>query len=85
MDMSSVFGVEWFLKWAEGTIIGFVRNTIELNRAKGMLRTAMKNIGEEKLSLIIKNIKGNPIYLPSLTREEKSKRLELLKKELNLN
>ena len=83
--MSSEFGKEWFSKWAEGTIIGFLRNTIELNRAKGMLSTAIKNTGEEKLSLIIKNIKLNPIYLLSMSREEKSKILELLKKELNLN
>ena len=82
--MSSEFGEQWFLNWAEGTILGFMRNRIELNRAKGMLRTAMKNIGEEKLSLIIMNIEQNPIYLPSMSREEKDERLKILKKELNL-
>lgn len=82
--MSSEFGKEWFLKWAEGTILGFVRNRIELNRAKGMLRTAMNNIGEEKLSLIFMNIEQNPIYLPSMPTEEKTERLKILKKELNL-
>lgn len=83
-DMSSEFGEQWFLSWAEGTILGFMRSRIELNRAKGMLRTAMKNIGEEKLSLIIMNIEQNPIYLPSMSREEKVERLKILKKELNL-
>ena len=82
--MSSEFGKEWFLKWAEGTTLGFIRNRIELNRAKGMLKTAINNIGEEKLSLIFKNIEQNPIYLPSIPSEEKAKKLEILKKELNL-
>jgi len=83
--MSSEFAKEWFLKWAEGTIVGFLRDRIGFNRARGMLRTAIKNIEREKLSLIIKNIEENPIYLPSMSREEKVKRLESLKKELNLN
>ena len=82
--MSSEFGEQWFLRWAEGTILGFVRNRIELNRAKGMLRTAMNNIGEEKLSLIFMNIEQNPIYLPSMPTEKKAERLKILKKELNL-
>ena len=83
--MSSEFGKEWFFSWAKGTIIGYLRHRIELNRAKGMLKTAINNIGEEKISLIIKNIKEDPIYLPTVSTEEKVKLLELLKKELNLN
>jgi len=50
-----------------------------------MLKTAVNNIGEEKVSLIFKNIKENPVYLPTISTEEKVKRLDLLKKELNLN
>ena len=83
--MSSDFVTQWGLKWAEGTILGYVRRTIELNRAKGMLRRAMEIIGKDKLSAIIKNIEENPVYyLPTIPREEKAKRLKLLKKELNL-
>jgi hypothetical protein len=83
-DTSSEFAEEWFLKWAEGTILGFMRNRIELNRAKGMLRTAMENIGEKKLSLIFMNIEQNPIYLPAMSREEKIGKLKILKRELNV-
>ena len=83
--MSSEFSKKWFLRWAEGTIIGYLRHRIELNRAKGMLKTAINNIGEEKISLIIKNISENPAHLPTISTEEKVKRLELLKEELNLN
>lgn len=82
--MSSEFAMDWNLKWAQGTIIGYVRKTIELNRAKGMLRRAIGIIGREKLSAIIKNIEESPVYLPTMSLEEKTKRLKLLKKELNL-
>jgi hypothetical protein len=79
-DMSSDFGNEWFLKWAEGAILGFVRNRIELNRAKGMLKIPMNNISKEKFSLIFMNIEQNPIYLPFISIEEKVKRLKILRK-----
>lgn len=83
--MTSEFAMEWSLKWAEGTILGYVRRRIELNRAKGMLRRAMEVIGKDKLSAIIENIEKNPVYyLPTISPEEKAKRLELLKKELSL-
>jgi len=72
--------MEWNLKWAHGTILGYIRKRIELNRAKGMLRRAMEIIGDDTLSAIFKNIEESPIYLPTMSREEKVKRLELLKK-----
>jgi hypothetical protein len=83
--MSSEFGKEWFFSWAKGTIKGYLRHRIELNRAKGMLKTAINNIGEKKISLIFKNLKENPVYLSTISTEEKLKMIELLKKELNLN
>jgi hypothetical protein len=82
--MPSEFAEEWFLKWAEGTILGFMRNRIELNRAKGMLKTAKESIGEETLALIFMNIEKNPKYLHSMSQEEKTARLKILKEELNL-
>jgi len=83
--MSSEFSKKWFYSWAEGTIKGYLRQRIGLNRAKGMLKTAIDNIGEEKISLIIKNIMENPVYLPTISTEEKVQRIELLRKELYLN
>lgn len=83
--MSSEFAMEWFLKWAEGTILGYVRRRIQLNRAKGMLRRAMEVIGKDKLSAIIENIEKNPVYyLPTISPGEKAEKLELLRKELGL-
>ena len=81
----SEFGKRWGSRWAEGTILGYVRERIELNRAKGMLRRAMEIIGKDKLSAILKNIEENPhYYLPTIFVEEKIERLKMLKKELNL-
>lgn len=82
--MSSEFALQWALKWAEGTILGYARKRIELNRAKGMLRRAVEIIGKDKLSAIFRNIEENPIYLPHMSTKEKVERLKSLKKELNL-
>ena len=83
--MSSEFGMQWWLSWTEGTILGYARKRIELNRAKAMLHRAMEIIGKDKLSAIIRNIEENPVYLPSMSSKEKIERLELLKKELNID
>jgi len=82
--MANEFMMEWALKWAEGTILGYARKRIELNRAKGMLRKAMETIGKDKLSAIFKNIEENPVYLPTMSKEEKVERLKPLKGELNI-
>jgi len=78
----SDFAKEWALKWAEGTILGFARGRIELNRAHGMLKKAEEVIGDDKLLAIIMNIEGNPIYLPYMTAKEKATKLEPLKRAL---
>lgn len=83
--MTSEFAMQWGLKWAEGTILGYARNRIELNRAKGMLNRAIEIIGKDKLSAIFKTIEASPVYLPAMTQEEKIKRLATLKKELNVS
>jgi len=78
----SDFAKEWALKWAEGTILGFARDRIELNRARGMLQRAVELIGDDKLLAIIMNIERNPVYLPHMTVKEKVAKLEPLKKAL---
>ena len=83
--MASEFVEQWSLKWAEGTILGFAKGNIELNRAVGMLRRAGEIIGDDKLLAIIENIEKNPVYLPTLTPEEKAKRLKPLKDVLGRN
>ena len=74
---------DWALKWAEGTILGFARGRIELNRALGMLRRATQMIGnDDKLYAIIENIEKNPVYLPTMSCKEKVAKLKPLREAL---
>ena len=82
--MSSDFAREWSLKWAEGVILGFARGRIELNRALGMIRTASKMVQERELEAILANIESNPVYLPSMTSDEKKTKLKPLKEALGM-
>ena len=54
MEMQSK---EWYYKWTEGVIVGYLKGTIEEKRALGMLKRAKENIGEEDLKSLFKNIK----------------------------
>ena len=77
MEMQSK---EWYYKWTEGVIVGYLKGTIEEKRALGMLKRAKENIGEEDLKSLIKAIEISPIYLPSMPKEEKIRKInELLK------
>ena len=82
MSSNSEFIQQWALKWAEGTIRGFAKGNIELKRAIGMLRRATEISGSDKLSAIIRNVEENPVYLPTISPEEKVKRLKPLKEAL---
>ena len=80
------FVTDWALKWAEGTILGFVRGGIDLTRAVGMLGRAAEMIGSHKLFAIIRNIEENPVYLPYMSQKDKVTKIkplvEALKKRL---
>jgi len=77
MEMQSK---EWYYKWTEGVIVGYLKGTIEEKRALGMLKRAKENIGEEDLNSLIKAIEISPIYLPYMPKEEKIRKInELLK------
>lgn len=81
--MTEAFGREWSLKWAEGVVKGFVRGSMERARAFGMLRRAKKmGVKDEELMAIIQAIESNPIYLPSLSQQEKAVRLEMIKEAM---
>lgn len=83
--METEFGKQWSLKWTEGCIIGYVRGTLESKRAVGMLKRALKlGVKETELKTILDNIKNNPIYLPSMRSEEKARKINELKKTLEL-
>lgn len=78
------FAKERALKWVEGVIVGYVKGTIELNRALGMINKALESYGvtREELFTIIKNVEQNPVYLPFIKTEEKVFRLKSLKDKI---
>ena len=69
---------EWYYKWTEGVIVGYLRGTIEEKRALGMLKRAKENIGEDDLKDLIKAIEISPLYLPYTPKEEKKKKINEL-------
>ncbi len=78
MELSQdTFVREWSLKWAEGVVIGFARDRLDRPRAFGMLRTALRKLGvkEEELTAILRAIETSPIYLPSMTSQQKAAKL----------
>jgi hypothetical protein len=79
------FVKDWGMNWAEGVLLGFARERIELNRATGMLRTAIKIIGKDKLKAIIETIEKGPVYLPNLSYQEKVSKFKPLKKAIELD
>ena len=70
------------MKWVEGTILGFAKGRLELNRAVGMLRRALDVVKEGELRAIFANIESNPIYLPSMTPEKKKAKVKPLREAL---
>jgi hypothetical protein len=66
----------WVLKWVQGVIISFCRNSIQLNRVEGVIRRAKKyGIKNSELLSIIETIENSPVYLPYMGYEEKRTKL----------
>lgn len=81
--MSSEFTKRWALKWAEGVLLGFGRNRIELNRTLRMLRKAKElGVKDDELLSIIEIIESSPVYLPSMTQEEKKLKFKQIRDAL---
>lgn len=80
------FRIQWSLKWAEGCVVGYVRGTLGQKRAVGMLKRALNwGVKETELKAILDSIKISPVYLPSIKSEDKAKKINELKKLLELN
>ena len=75
---------EWALRWVEGIIVGYLRGSIELKRAVGMINRALESYGVtiDELSAIILSIEQSPVHLPYMNSEEKKARLKPLKEKL---
>ncbi|RLE84452.1 MAG: hypothetical protein DRJ67_10555 [Thermoprotei archaeon] len=82
--MSGVFTKEWALKWIRGSILSYVTGGITLRMVVGRIRRALKSYGVKKgeVIAIIDVIQDSPVYLPSLSRDEKASKLEPLRRAL---
>jgi hypothetical protein len=67
----------WALKWVEGSIVSYMQDRISLKILIGRIKKAVASygVGEKEVLAIIGVIQSSPVYLPSLSQEEKAHRL----------
>ena len=75
---------DWAIKWVEGSIISYVRGRTPLNMVVGRIRRALNSFGlkTDEVLALIEAVESNPVYLPSLSKAEKSARLKPIKDAL---
>jgi hypothetical protein len=75
---------DWAIKWVEGSIISYVRGRTPLNMVVGRIRRALNSFGlkADEVLALIEAVESNPVYLPSLSKAEKSARLKPIKEAL---
>jgi hypothetical protein len=72
---------EWAMRWVEGSILSCVRGRTSLNMVVGRIRRALNSysLKIEEILALIDTVEISPVYLPSLSREEKVARLKPIK------
>lgn len=75
---------DWAMKWVEGSILSYARGRITLNMVVGIIRRALNSydLKMSEVLALINAIESSPVYLPSLSRAEKSARLKQVKEAL---
>jgi hypothetical protein len=75
---------DWAMKWIEGSIISCVRGRTPLNMVVGRIRRALNSYGlrMDEILALIDAVESNPVYLPTLSKAEKSARLKPIKEAL---
>jgi hypothetical protein len=75
---------DWAMKWVEGSIISCVRGRTPLNMVVGRIRRALNSYGlrMDEILALIDAVESNPVYLPTLSKAEKSARLKPIKEAL---
>jgi hypothetical protein len=75
---------DWAMKWVKGSIISCIRGRTPLNIVVGRIRIALNSYGLkiDEILALIDAVKSNPIYLPNLSKAEKSARLKPIKEAL---
>jgi hypothetical protein len=69
---------EWAMKWVEGSIISCVRDRTPVNMVVGRIRRALSSYGlkTDEILALIDAVESNPVYLPTLSKAEKSVKLK---------
>ena len=69
---------DWAMKWVEGSIISCVKGKTPLNMVVGRIRRALNSYGlkMDEILALIDAIENNPVYLPTLSKVEKSIKLK---------
>jgi len=75
---------DWAIKWVEGSIISCVKGKTPLNMVVGRIRRALNSYGlkMDEILALIDAVESNPVYLPTLSKAEKSARLKPIKDAL---
>jgi hypothetical protein len=75
--MANAFQKGWALRWVEGSIVSYMQYRISLNILIGRIKKAVASygVGKDEVLAIIGVIQDSPVYLPSLSHEEKACRL----------
>jgi hypothetical protein len=82
--MPNTYPKSWVLKWIEGSTVSYIAGRTSLNILLGRIKKAVENYGVDRNEVlaIIDVIERSPVYLPSLSQEEKSSKLEPLRKAI---
>jgi hypothetical protein len=82
--MPSTYPKDWALKWIEGSMVSYIAGRTSLNILLGRIKRAIEDYGVDRSEVlaIIDVIERSPVYLPSLSQEEKGSRLEPLRRAL---
>jgi hypothetical protein len=69
---------DWAMKWVEGSIISCVKGKTPLNMVVGRIKRALNSYGlkMDEILALIDAIENNPVYLPTLSKVEKSIKLK---------
>jgi hypothetical protein len=72
------------MRWVEGSILSYARGRITLNMVVGIIRRALNSydLKMSEVLALINAIESSPVYLPILSRAEKSARLKQVKEAL---
>jgi hypothetical protein len=75
---------DWAMKWVEGSIISCVKGKTPLNMVVGRIKRALNSYGlkMDEILALIDAVESNPVYLPTLSKAEKSARLKPIREAL---